>query len=69
MFVTAQDTVICKFTLCVLHNVYQMKQLKVSDGKFFIRNLSNVLQNILKVSDDELSVRKANLIWTDPENT
>ena len=34
--------VTCTFILCVLHIVYQMKQFKINNGKFFIRILSNI---------------------------
>ena len=44
---------ICTFTLSVLHIMWQMKQYKVNNAKFFIRNVFNVLQKSLKLSDDE----------------
>ena len=42
------NSLICPFTLFVLHNMYQINQFKVNDDKFFIRNLLNVLQIVFK---------------------
>ena len=48
------NSMICTFTLRVLHIVWQMKQFKVKNDKFLKINLLNLLQKILILSNSEL---------------